>query len=419
MIIEIMDPIYGLLKLNDVEREIIDTAEFQRLRRIKQLSSANFVYPSANHTRFEHSLGAMHLAGVMGEVLTNKGYISSDEIQKLRLAGLLHDVGHGPFSHLFEDAVSKKYKTNHEEIGRRIITESAISDVIKKYGYDPVEVAQLANGIYPNNPFMNAIIAGPLSADLMDYIQRDSYYTGAIYGRVNVMKIINSMHVYNNQLCIEKDAVSAFEGMTIARYEMFKEVYFHKTSRAADVMLRHAIELYDNITSFADPKDLKHYIELTDDILIATILKSEEKEAQNARNFVKDYLTRNLLKLVYEESFIGKDAFLEKLFNQEILRERLITQIEEKASIPHGNIFIDLPTVPSVPRSFDREELKNILIMTKEGIREMSIRDIPVIESIQGYYNIMRIYSRKEYREAAEKAIKETFGSGYYAKISV
>ncbi|MFP3132934.1 MAG: HD domain-containing protein [Nitrososphaeria archaeon] len=419
MIIEIMDPIYGLLKLNDVEREIIDTAEFQRLRRIKQLSSANFVYPSANHTRFEHSLGAMHLAGVMGEVLTNKGYISSDEIQKLRLAGLLHDVGHGPFSHLFEDAVSKKYKTNHEEIGRRIITESAISDVIKKYGYDPVEVAQLANGIYPNNPFMNAIIAGPLSADLMDYIQRDSYYTGAIYGRVNVMKIINSMHVYNNQLCIEKDAVSAFEGMTIARYEMFKEVYFHKTSRAADVMLRHAIELYDNITSFADPKDLKHYIELTDDILIATILKSEEKEAQNARNFVKDYLTRNLLKLVYEESFIGKDAFLEKLFNQEILRERLITQIEEKASIPHGNIFIDLPTVPSVPRSFDREELKNILIMTKEGIREMSIRDIPVIESIQGYYNIIRIYSRKEYREAAEKAIKETFGSGYYAKISV
>ncbi|MFP3261521.1 MAG: HD domain-containing protein [Nitrososphaeria archaeon] len=419
MIIEIMDPIYGLLKLNDVEREIIDTAEFQRLRRIKQLSSANFVYPSANHTRFEHSLGAMHLAGVMGEVLTNKGYISSDEIQKLRLAGLLHDVGHGPFSHLFEDAVSKKYKTNHEEIGRRIITESAISDVIKKYGYDPVEVAQLANGIYPNKPFMNAIVAGPLSADLMDYIQRDSYYTGAIYGRVNVMKIINSMHVYTNQLSIEKDAVSAFEGMTIARYEMFKEVYFHKTSRAADVMLRHAIELYDSITGFADPKDLKNYIELTDDMLIITILKSGEKEAQNARNFVKDYLTRNLLKLVYEESFIGKDAFLEKLFNQEILRERLIAQIEEKASIPHGNIFIDLPTVPSVPRSFDREDLKNILIMTKEGIREMSITDIPVIESIQGYYNIMRIYSRKEYREGAEKTIKEIFGSGYYTKISV
>ncbi len=419
MIIEIMDPIYGLLKLNDMEREIIDTAEFQRLRRIKQLSSANFVYPSANHTRFEHSLGAMHLAGIMGEVLTNKGYISSDEIQKLRVAGLLHDVGHGPFSHLFEDAVSKKYKTNHEEIGRRIITESAISDVIKKYGYDPVEVAQLANGIYPNKPFMNAIVAGPLSADLMDYIQRDSYYTGAIYGRVNVTKIINSMHVYTNQLSIEKDAVSAFEGMTIARYEMFKEVYFHKTSRAADVMLRHAIELYDSITGFADPKDLKNYIELTDDMLIVTILKSEEKEAQNARNFVKDYLARNLLKLVYEESFIGKDAFLEKLFNQEILRERLITQIEEKASIPHGNIFIDLPTVPSVPRSFDREDLKNILIMTKEGIREMSITDIPVIESIQGYYNIMRIYSRKEYREAAEKTIKEIFGSGYYAKISV
>ncbi|MDP8023887.1 MAG: HD domain-containing protein [Nitrososphaeria archaeon] len=419
MIIEIMDPIYGLLKLNDLEREVIDTAEFQRLRRIKQLSSANFVYPSANHTRFEHSLGAMHLAGLMGEVLTSKGYASSEDVQKLRLAGMLHDVGHGPFSHLFEDALSKKYRTNHEEIGRRIITESAIADAIKKYGYDPAEIAQLANGILPNKAFMNAIIAGPLSADLMDYIQRDSYYTGAIYGRVNVMKIINSMHVYTNQLAIERDAVSAFEGMTIARYEMFKEVYFHKTSRAADVMLRHAIELYDSVNGFADPKDLSRYTELTDDTLISMILYSKEKEAEAARTFVKDYLSRRLLKLVYEESFIGRDAFLERLFNQEIVRERLIAQIEEMASIPHQNIFIDLPTVPSVPRSFDREDLKNILIMTKEGIREMSIKDIPVIESIQGYYNIMRIYAKKEYREVAEKVIKEIFGSGYYAKISV
>ncbi len=233
------------------------------------------------------------------------------------------------------------------------------------------------------------------------------------------MKIINSMHVYTNQLAIERDAISAFEGMTIARYEMFKEVYFHKTSRAADVMLRHAIELYDTVTGFADPKDLSRYIELTDDTLIATILNSKEKEIETARAFVKDYVSRKLLKLVYEESFIGRDAFLERLFNQEIVRERLIAQIEEMASIPHQNIFIDLPTVPSVPRSFDREDLKNILIMTKEGIREMSIKDIPVIESIQGYYNIMRIYARKEYREVAEKAIKEIFGSGYYTKISV
>ncbi|MGC8569250.1 MAG: HD domain-containing protein [Nitrososphaeria archaeon] len=419
MLIEIMDPIYGLLKLNDLEREIIDTAEFQRLRRIKQLSSANLVYPSANHTRFEHSLGAMHLAGLMGDVLYRKGYVSEEDVQLLRIGGLLHDVGHGPFSHLYEDVISKKYGVNHEEMGRRIITETAIADVLKKYGYEPKDVASLSNGLYPQKPFMNAIIAGPLSADLMDYIQRDSYYTGAIYGRVNVNKIINSMHVFSNQLTIEKDAVSAFEGMTIARYEMFKEVYFHKTSRAGDVMLRRAIEIYDDITGFCDPKDLSSYLSLTDDMLIARLLTSTEKEAEEARRLVRDYLSRRLLKLVYEESFIGRDAFLEKLFNQQLIRERVIAQIEEMASIPHGSIFIDLPTVPSVPKSFDREDLKNIYVTTKDGVRELSIKDIPVIESIQGYYNIMRFYAKREYREAAEKAVRTLFSTGYYARISV
>ena len=414
-----MDPIYGLLKLNDAEREVIDTEPFQRLRRIRQLSSAYLVYPSANHTRFEHSLGAMHLAGVIGEVLLKKGYISSEDVDKLRLAGLLHDVGHGPFSHLYEDVISKKYETNHEELGRRIITETEIADVLKKHGYDPNEIANLSNGLDSKRPFMNAIIAGPLSADLMDYIQRDSYYTGAIYGRVNVMKIINSMHVYNNQLAIEKDAVSAFEGMTIARYEMFKEVYFHKTARAGDVMLRRSIELFDEATGFADPKDLSSYLSLTDDVLVSKILLSESKEAEKSKKLLKDYLARKLIKLVYEESFIGKDAFFEKIFNQQIVRDKLITQIEIMASVPQENVFIDLPTVPSVPKSFDREDLKNILVVTKEGVRELSIRDMPVIESIQGYYNIIRIYASKDYRESVEKAIKAIFGTGYYSKISV
>jgi len=417
-----MDPIYGLLKLNDIEKDIVDTPEFQRLRRIKQLSSANLVYPAANHTRFEHSLGAMYMAGIIGTELKNKGYIGEEEVQLLRIGGLLHDVGHGPFSHLFEDIVSKKYGVNHEDITQRVITETSIAEALKKHGYDPSEISELARGMGNYKPFMKAIIAGPLSSDLMDYIQRDSYYTGALFGRVNVYKIVDSMHVYDEQLAIEKDAVSAFEGMTIARYEMFKEVYFHKTARAADSMLREAIEIADSVLGFGDPKDLASYLQLTDDYLIQKILMSQQSEVEPAKELVRDYLSRRLVKLVYEASFIGRDAFFEKLLNHQHVRKELASEIEKRANARPGSVFIDLPTVPSVPKTFQREELKNIYVITKGetlAAKQLSINDLPVLQNIMGYYNILRIYSRNEVKMEVEKVVKEMFGEGAYGKISV
>lgn len=417
-----MDPIYGLLKLNDIEKDIIDTPEFQRLRRIKQLSSAYLVYPAANHTRFEHSLGAMHMAGVIGAELKDKGYIGDDEVQLLKIGGLLHDAGHGPFSHLFEDVVSKKYGSNHEDITQRVIAETGIGEALKKHGYDPRDISELARGMGNYKPFMRAIIAGPLSADLMDYIQRDSYYTGALFGRVNVSKIVDSMHVYDEQLAIEKDAVSAFEGMTIARYEMFKEVYFHKTARGADSMLREAIDIADSTLGFADPKDLSSYLQLTDDYLIQKILMSQQSEVEPARELIRDYLSRRLVKLVYEASFIGRDAFFEKLLNHQNLRKELASEIEEKANAKPGSVFIDLPTVPSVPKTFEREELRDIYIITKGetvAAKGLSINDFPVLQNIMGYYNILRIYSRNEVKREVEKVVNEMFGEGAYGKISV
>ncbi|MGC8661189.1 MAG: HD domain-containing protein [Nitrososphaeria archaeon] len=422
MIIEIMDPIYGLLKINDIERDIVDTPEFQRLRRIKQLSSAFLVYPAANHTRFEHSLGAMHMAAVIGAELKDKGYIGDDDVQLLRIGGLLHDAGHGPFSHLFEDIISKKYGSNHEDITQRVIAETSIGESLKKHGYDPREISELARGMGKYKPFMRAVIAGPLSADLMDYIQRDSYYTGALFGRVNVNKIIDSMHVYEDQLSIEKDAVSAFEGMTIARYEMFKEVYFHKTARGADSMLMRAIDIADSVLGFADPKDLSAYLQLTDDFLIQKILMSEQNEIEPAKELVRDYLSRRLVKLVYEASFIGRDAFFEKLLNHQNLRNQLASEIEERAGAKQGSVFIDLPTVPSVPKTFQREELRDIYLISKgETVtaKGLSINDLPVLENIMGYYNILRIYSRKDVKQDVEKVVNEMFGEGAYGKISV
>ena len=156
-----------------------NTAAFQRLRRIKQLSGAHLVYPSAQHSRFEHSLGTMHVAGFAGETLLAKGYLSKEEsIQELRLAALLHDIGHGPFSHLFEEMLGAKCDLTHEDLGKKIIFKTEISDILKKHGYNSNGICKLSFG-ESKIKFFNEIIAGALSADIMDYLPRDGLFTGA------------------------------------------------------------------------------------------------------------------------------------------------------------------------------------------------------------------------------------------------
>jgi HD superfamily phosphohydrolase len=132
---EITDPVHRYIQFTDVERELLDTATFQRLRRIRQLAGAHLVYPSAQHSRFEHSLGTMHIAGYAGETLLTKGYlIDEDQVQELRLAALLHDIGHGPFSHLFEEMLEAKSNLTHEDLGRQVICRTEINEILGRYG---------------------------------------------------------------------------------------------------------------------------------------------------------------------------------------------------------------------------------------------------------------------------------------------
>src|ERR1051325_9667216 len=242
---EITDPVHRYISFSQVEKEVIDTPTFQRLRRIRQLAGAHLVYPSAQHSRFEHSLGAMHIAGLAGESLLSKGYIDNAEvIQDLRLAALLHDIGHGPFSHLFEEVLEYRCKTTHEEMGRKIIAESEISDVLSRHGNSVDQTCKLS--FSPAKvTFLNEIISGTLSADIMDYLPRDGYFTGAEYAKVDYYRIVGSFEVWKNRLAINKSALNSVESMLISRYQMFRAVYFHKAVRAAEVMLLQAMTAAD------------------------------------------------------------------------------------------------------------------------------------------------------------------------------
>jgi len=148
--LDIIDPIHDFIRVSGTELKIIDSPIFQRLRRIRQLSGAHLTYPGAQHTRFEHSLGVMHISAQAGQALQEKGILKKDDIENLRLAALLHDIGHGPFSHLFEEVLQEKRKISHEEIGKRIILKTEIGDLLSKSGYDKKFITKLACGKMPS-----------------------------------------------------------------------------------------------------------------------------------------------------------------------------------------------------------------------------------------------------------------------------
>src|ERR1700691_777143 len=243
---EIRDPVHGYIRITEAERDIIDSPFVQRLRRIHHLAGACMVYPGGVHTRFEHVVGTMHVAGLIAESIADKANLDEEQIQELRIAALLHDVGHGPFSHLFEEVLAEKTDLTHEGLSQRIVSESNIGDILRRNGYQPSRISRLCVGKSKSQPFMNQVIAGGLSADMMDYLLRDTYFTGVEYGKVDIQRVIDSLDVSDDgHLMLERAALYAFEALLIARYEMFKAVYFHRTVRAAELMLAHSMMLAD------------------------------------------------------------------------------------------------------------------------------------------------------------------------------
>jgi HD superfamily phosphohydrolase len=188
---EIKDPVHGYVYITEAEKEIIDSYPVQRLRRLRQLAGAEYVYPGANHTRFEHSIGVMYLAGKVAENPNISQIISEEEAEAVRIAGLLHDVGHGPFSHVFEHLLTKKLNKTHEDITAWIIKYSELKDLLGGLGYKAEDIAELAVGSLAvrGKAFLNQIIRSSIDVDKLDFVVRDTYHTGAEYGFVDVFRL--------------------------------------------------------------------------------------------------------------------------------------------------------------------------------------------------------------------------------------
>ena len=405
--LDIIDPIHDFVRVYDNELKIIDTPIFQRLRRIRQLSGAHLIYPGAQHTRFEHSLGVMHIASMAGQALAEKGIVSSDDIQNLRLAGLLHDIGHGPFSHLFEEIFEEKRKISHEDLGRDIILKTEIGDIISKNGFDKKLITKLAFGD-SKFQFMNEIISGVLSADIMDYLLRDGYFTGAEHAKIDHHRLTYSLDVYKNKLALDKSSLVNFETMMISRFQMFKAVYFHKTVRAGEVMLLEAMDLAEDELGLSS-MNLDEYLKLSDDVILAKLLNLPEHNSKlkASKKIATNYLNRNLFKSVFESTLAGK-AITKKRMHE--LRE----EISKKSKIDINEIFVDSSNTPSIPLSPSKKESKSIILLENNGnkttAKEMLISQIQLVSVMSGFMKILRVYTPAKNRKKVEMAAKSILG---------
>ncbi len=232
----INDPIYGFITIpSDLIYDIIEHPYFQRLRRIKQLGLTDLVYPGANHTRFHHALGAMHLMKITLDGLRNKGhFIYDSEYEAALIAILLHDVGHGPFSHTLESALLNNVK--HEEISLAIIKH------LDQHFQGKLSFAQqVFKNEYPRK-FLNQLVASQLDIDRLDYLKRDSFFTGVSEGTIGADRIIKMLNVVNDELVVEEKGIYSIENFLSARRLMYWQVYLHKTTICAEKMLIKVIQ---------------------------------------------------------------------------------------------------------------------------------------------------------------------------------
>ena len=321
----IRDSLHGNLQLNEFEVKLIDTPQIQRLRRIKQLGFTYLVYPGANHTRFEHSIGTMYLASRLAYGLK----LPDEQRQILRVCALLHDAGHGPFSHVSEAVL----KESHEQLTSKLILESELSTILSEK-YDTKEIIGLIGG----EGSLGQIISGDLDVDRMDYLLRDSYYTGVAYGVIDVERLIHNMKLDDN-LILKSKGVQAAESMLLARYFMYPSVYQHHTTRIINSMFRRCLKQLFKEGLINQEKIYKY----DDADIIST--------ARNQDGLIGDIIhrldNRKLFKTVYSLKLdeLSNPGAIFKMEPEKILQYE--SQIAEELGVPEEYVIVDVPDYPS------------------------------------------------------------------------
>lgn len=346
----INDPIYGFVTIHhDIIFDCIELPEFQRLRRIKQLGLTSLVYPGAQHTRFQHAIGAMHLMQIALKNLRAKEIdISEKEEIGALLAILLHDIGHGPFSHTLEHSILDD--VNHENIS---------SHLMHQINAQMNGKLSLAIQIFENKydrPFFHQLVSSQMDMDRLDYLRRDSFYTGVSEGTVGIERIIQMLNVRNNQLIIDQKGIYSVEKFLMARRFMYWQVYLHKTSIAADELLlnilKRAKALIDTQETIKVSPYLQFFLEnsfskhdLSNPDVIENFCNLDDSEIYCAIKIWQNSNDKTLSTLC--KMLINRDLLKIELFNSPISRQSVNEKISETSkylniNLPDASYFVSV-----------------------------------------------------------------------------
>lgn len=386
---EIRDPVHGFIESNQLEEALLNTSLFQRLRRIKQLALASLVYPGALHTRFEHSLGVMYLAGKLSDRLLKDR--DSDDKQLVRLAALLHDIGHGPFSHVSEsilesfydrDKVQPKSKEKiHELLTCALIRFSPeLSELIS-----PVlrgKIIDLLSGACGDR-ILKDIVSGPLDADKLDYLLRDSYYCGVKYGVFDLDRLLSTVKPINIDgdltLAVSGDGIHSLEQFVLAKYYMTTQVYRHKIRLITDAMITRGITLgvLEDKLGFlkrlyhfdGSSEHLKEWLKWNDELLLSTICSEQTPEGYAKRIF-NNLLDRKLHKRIFHQKLnvftaLVRDRLLVPI-QFKSLQEKLENQVAEMIGVDPNLVIAYRYKIQSV-REQSRNSEGSILVIRPDG----------------------------------------------------
>ncbi|WML41690.1 HD domain-containing protein [Neobacillus sp. OS1-2] len=383
------DPVHRYVHVRDLAIwDLIGTKEFQRLRRIKQLGTTFLTFHGAEHSRFNHSLGVYEIVRrIIDDVFAGRPEWSDDERLLTLCAALLHDLGHGPFSHSFE----KVFDFDHEDLTRAIILgDTEVNKVLLKVSPDfPSQVAEVIAKT-SEKKLVVSLISSQIDADRMDYLQRDAYFTGVSYGQFDMERILRVMRPREDQVVIKKSGMHAVEDYIMSRYQMYWQVYFHPVSRSAEVILtkilHRAKQLFKenyafkyepiHFTSlFREQVTLEDYLKLDESVILFYFQSWQEEADPIISDLCRRFVNRNLFK--YAEFDPAKEY--KKLAE--------LTMLFEKAGIdPEYYLVVDSSS--DLPYDFYRpgeeEERLPIHLLMKNGeLRELS-RESEIVDAISG-----------------------------------
>ncbi len=371
------DPVHGFVTIpNELIYQIIQHPYFQRLRRISQTGLTEMVYPGARHSRFHHALGCMHLMQKALNILKRKNIeITIEEENAALIAILLHDLGHGPFSHSLEHSIING--SHHEEISLQLMEE--LNQIFDQKLTLAIKVFK---GEY-SKKFLSQLVSSQLDVDRMDYLKRDSFYTGVVEGNINPERIISMMNVADNELVIEAKGISSVEKFLMARMFMYMQVYMHKKSFTAEnfliSVLRRAKELTqkgeklfatsafdyflnENEKGSLSKKGLEIFTRLDDSDVLSAI-----KEWQFHDDFILSRLSKNIIQRELPKSFLMD----KKLSDEELLIEK--NRIQQMFDITDASYFVKQTPIKIVPYDKSKSPIK---ILFKNGeVKEISRSD--------------------------------------------